>query len=186
MIEILGYQKLHETEIGFEPDKTVTEFIACVNKVNRTFEHLRCRSCGHLMRTDKESGFNRYNHFSCSNPSCPEYRQSVYLSYCFKCKSGLIDSRDTSKCPHGWYICPSCLACCDDAQYERQAQRYVLSNRPVPGYIKAKLGSGHNDKNKYFCPKCGGALEDILDNHNFPYRKCVKCGSHFSDNSNYK
>ena len=176
MTEILGYKKIHETEIGLEPDKAISEFIGCVNKVNKKFGHLRCRSCGHLMHTDKGSGFNRYNYFSCSNPSCPEYHNSVYLNFCFKCKSGLIDSRETSKCPHGWYICPSCLACCDDAQYERQAQRYVLSNLPVPGYIKARLGTGHNDKNQYFCPKCGGAIEDILDDRNFLCKKCSQCG----------
>lgn len=176
MIEILGFRKLQETEIGLEPDKAISEFIACANKVNKKFEHLRCRCCGHLMYTDKESGFNRYNYFSCSNPSCPEYHHSVYLNYCFKCKSGLIDSRDTSKCPHGWYICPACLACCDDAQYERQAQRYVLSNRPIPGYIRAKLGTGHNDKNKYFCPQCGGAIEDVIDDRHFPRKVCSQCG----------
>lgn len=106
------------------------------------FMHLKCRSCGHMMFTDKSSGFNRYNYYACANPTCPELYNVVYLNYCFKCKKGLIDSRDTKRCPNGWYICPTCLACCDDEQYERLAQRYILAKRPVPLRIQEKKDMG--------------------------------------------
>ena len=68
-------------------------------------------------------------------------------------------------CPNGWYICPTCLACCDDMQSERLAQRYILSNRLVPNGIKKTLGLGHNNKGDYFCPNCGTHLEIIQDEH---------------------
>ena len=50
------------------------------------------------------------------------------------------------------------LACCDNEQYERQAQRYILTQRPVPTRIEEKRGHGHNDKDEYFCPQCGNPI----------------------------
>ena len=175
LIEIIGYPKLRETEAGYEPLPEVIQFIAVTNKAMQKFRRLKCRECGHLMFTDRSSGFNRNNYYACANPNCTEYHQPVYLSYCFKCKKGLIDSRDSAKCPNGWYICPTCLACCDDAQYERQAQRYVLNNRPIPPRVQEKLGQGHNDKGIYYCPKCGTMIELYEDDHGERHRGCPQC-----------
>lgn len=159
MVEIMGFPKLRKTEAGYEPDETIVEFIACVNRVMKKFRRLKCRACGHLMYTYRFSTFNRHNHYSCINPTCSEYNHPVYLSYCYKCKTGLIDSRDSAKCPNGWYICPTCLSCCDDGLYDRQAQRYTLQNQPVPYGIQSKLGQGHNDKGIFFCPTCGTQVQ---------------------------
>ena len=150
LVEIIGYPKLHKKDAGYEPDDAVRTFIAIVNKVMQKFKRLKCRGCGHLMFANKSRGFNRYNYFSCVNPLCPEHGKSIYLNYCFKCKRGLIDSRDTKRCPNNWYICPDCLACCDDSMYARQVQLYILANKPVPDKLNAMLGQGHNDKNIFF------------------------------------
>ena len=183
LIEIIGYPKLHLTEGGYEPDPIVTEFIAVANRVIKKFKRLKCRSCGHLMYTDWSSGYNRYNYYSCINPTCAEYGIPVYLSYCFKCKKGLIDSRDSKQCPNGWYICPTCHSCCDDAQYERQAQRYIVSQRPVPDRIKKMLGKGHNDKGIFFCHKCGTELQQVPDRES-GVLGCPTC--HIVYDENYK
>lgn len=175
LIEIIGYPKLHRTEAGHEPDEVVRNFIAVTNKALQMFKRIRCRCCGHLMFSNGSSGYNRFNHYSCINPNCQARGNDVYLSYCFKCKKGLIDSRDTKKCPNGWYICPTCLACCDDSQYERQAQRYILSGRPVPDRISRMLGHGHNDKEVYFCPSCGSAIQTITDEHGETFKGCPSC-----------
>lgn len=183
MVEIIGFPKLHMTPGGYEPDNVVKVFIAVANKAIQKFKRLKCRGCGHLMFTDKSSGFNRHNYYSCINPNCPEARIPVYLNYCYKCKKGLIDSRDTKRCPNGWYICPTCLACCDDEQYERQAQRYRISNRPVPGRIARMLGHGHNDKGEYFCPDCGDPIEFVMDErYGVERRGCPRCHKFFADN----
>ena len=68
------------------------------------FRRMKCRACGHMMFTERTSGFNRYNYYECVNPTCSEVRIPVYLNFCFKCKKGLIDSRDTKQCPNGWYM----------------------------------------------------------------------------------
>ena len=179
--EIMGLPMLHKTEGGNEPEKSVWQFIAVVNKVMQKFKRLKCRSCGHLMFTDKSSGFNRNNYYACANPTCSEVSKAVYLNFCFKCKKGLIDSRDTKQCPNGWYICPTCFSCCDDEQYERQAQRYILTHRPIPLKIQEKRGHGHNDKGEYFCPQCGGAIVDIEDEHGYIHRMCQDCDTSYDE-----
>lgn len=180
MTEILGYPMLHKTEGGYEPEQAVWQFIAIANKVMQKFKHLKCRSCGHMLFTDKSSGFNRYNYYTCINPTCPERGKVIYLNFCFNCKIGLIDSRDTKKCPNDWYICPRCLSCCNDEQYERQAQRYILIKKPIPVRIQEKLGHGHNNKNKYFCPNCGGEIIEIENEHGNISKMCKDCGCNFT------
>lgn len=179
VIEILGYPKLQMTKAGLEPDGMISRFVGMVNLAHAKFRRLKCRSCGHLIFTDKNSSFNRHNYYSCVNPSCKEFRHSIYLNYCYKCKKGLIDSRDSKQCPNGWYICPRCLSCCDDEQYERLAQRYVLSRQPVPNRILQKKGQGHNDKDIFFCSDCGVELTKIMDESQSEVIWCVQCKKGF-------
>ena len=179
LTEIIGYPKIHITPAGNEPDPMVRSFIAITNKVVQKFRRLKCRSCGHLLFVDRGGSYNRYNNYSCVNPICLEYQKRVYLNFCYKCKSGLIDSRDSAKCPNGWYICPSCLSCCDDAQYDRQSQLYILSKTDVPERIQRMLGRGHNDKGLFFCPRCGTGIEVIDDGGEKYSKPCPKCGSEF-------
>lgn len=175
LMEIIGYSKLKETEAGLEPESSIRIFIACVNRVMKKFNRLKCRSCGHLMYADRSSGYNRYNYFSCVNSTCSEYKRPIYLNYCYKCKTSLIDSRDSTRCPNGWYICPSCLSCCDNSQYERLAQRFILDKKQIPLSINEKQGKGHNDKGTYFCFKCGEEVIYTTDEHGFNHRICQKC-----------
>lgn len=175
LTEILGFPKLHRTVAGYEPDSSVSQFVAIANKAMKKFERLKCRACGHMLFSERIAAFNRYNHYKCMNPICADIGSSVYLNYCYKCKKGLIDSRDTKQCPNYWYICPDCLACCDDDLYERLAQRYILENQPVPKRIDRKRGQGHNDKGLYYCPKCGGPIMEISDESGNNFRECPVC-----------
>lgn len=176
MAEIIGFPKLRQVESCFEPDGIISLFIVVANKAMKKFMRLKCRACGHLMYPVKRDVFDRSNYYACINPTCPEYGKDVYLNYCYKCKRGLIDSRDTKQCPNGWFICPTCLSCCDDDQYERLAQRYVISHLPIPYRIQSKLGGGHNNKGFYFCPKCGSELDVASDGANRISAYCKSCG----------
>ena len=180
LIEIIGYKKIHSTIAGNEPDESVRQFIAVSNKALKKFRRLKCRSCGHLLFADRGIYFQRNNHYACANPSCSEYHISVYLNYCYKCKTGLIDSRDSEQCPNGWYICPDCLSCCDDELYERQAQRYIIDHRQVPKYIQEKRGKGHNNKDIHFCPKCGTKIVLFQDDHGDYHHGCPKCRQQYN------
>lgn len=164
--EILGYNLLQEVEAGYEPLPIVREFIAIANRVVRTFKQLKCRECGHLLFTVRNrEGFNRHNYYCCLNRNCSQVTTPIYINSCFKCKKGMIDSRDSVKCPNGWYICPTCFSCCDNEIIERQIQRYVIENRVVPRRWAEMAGRGHEDSNLTFCPKCGTLLENGHDNH---------------------
>lgn len=173
LLEIIGYTKIHKIDAGYEPDNTVRSFIAILNRARQKFEHLKCSECGHLMFPSKTKGYNVYNRYSCINPQCSEFHKEVYLNFCYKCKTGFIDSRDTKQCPNGWYICPDCLGCCDDEQYEWMQQRYLSDNKPVPSYIRQKIGFGHNNKGIYFCPKCGNRLNSMKKDKKILY--CEIC-----------
>lgn len=179
LAEIIGFPKLHQVECGYEPDGIISLFIVVANKAMKKFSRLKCRTCGHLMYPVKRDNFDRNNYYSCINPTCSEYEKAIYLNYCYRCKKGLIDSRDTKQCPNGWYICPTCLSCCDDKQYERLAQRYVISHLPIPNRIQSKLGKGHNDKGSYFCPICGSKLDITYDNSNCFSAYCKLCNKTF-------
>ncbi|MCM1312283.1 MAG: hypothetical protein NC206_03680 [Bacteroides sp.] len=174
LVEIIGYPKLHDTEAGLEPDVIVRSFIAIVNKVMRKFSRLRCRACGHLLSTYKAGKFNKFNFYSCINSTCTEFMRPIYLNYCYSCRKGLIDSRDSKQCPNGWYICPTCNACCNDSQFERIAQRYTIQHSFIPEYIKSKIKCGHNDKGIYYCDKCGTKLERS-DLHEKTKLRCPTC-----------
>ena len=163
--EILGYPQITETSGGNEASELIRGFIGMVNKASSLFKRVRCRECSHILFPIGGSNFNRYNNFECRVLTCGERGKRVYLSQCHHCKKGLIDSRDSARCPNGWHICPTCLSCCDDAVYERMASKYLLRRLPVPSRISEKLGHGHNDKKEYFCPKCGGRIEIIHDEH---------------------
>lgn len=178
--EIIGFPKLHQVECGYEPDGIISLFIVVANKAMKKFSRLKCRVCGHLMYPVKREKFDRNNYYSCINPTCLEHGKAVYLNYCYRCKKGLIDSRDTKQCPNGWYICPTCLSCCDDNQYERLAQRYVLSHLPIPNRIQSKLGKGHNDKSRYFCPFCGSELYLKNDSIHAFSAYCESCDRNFN------
>lgn len=177
ILEICGFPLLKETAAGFEANTVIRNIIAIVNKVKNFFEKLKCKVCGHLIWSKHSSSFNNYNRFICINNLCSEYYKEVYLSYCNKCKKGLIDSRDSAQCPNGWRICPSCYGCCNDETIEAVVQRYIVSHRSLPPRIEKQRGYGHNDKGIYFCPKCGGKVIDILDKErNDIIYQCENCG----------
>lgn len=186
MLEILGYSQIIRTSGGNEASELIRDFIGMVNKAASLFRRVRCRECNHLLFPIGGSQFNRYNIFECHVPNCSQRGVRVYLSQCHHCKSGLIDSRDSARCPNGWHICPKCLSCCDDAVYECMAGKYIVRHNPVPPRISDKLGHGHNDKNLYFCPKCGGEVKTVVDEHTDRVAKIWQnCRSVYQDIPNH-
>lgn len=98
--------------------------------------------------------------FYCLNNECAQYKKEIYQSQCNTCKRGLIDSRDSQRCENNWVICPDCLSCCNDNLFQAIYNNH-LRNGFVPKQIKDNLGKGHNNKNVFFCPKCGTQLDKI-------------------------
>lgn len=157
LLEIIGYQILDKTDAGYIPIHTYSTFVGQINKAIRFFKRLKCTQCGHILFpvVKNPNKPNLYRNFKCMNPFCSEYNKEIYLNYCFQCKSGIIDSRETKQCPNGYYICPTCKSCCSNEVFDRNVQRYKLLGRPIPAKMAAQQGTGHKDNNMYFCPKCG-------------------------------
>lgn len=179
IMEILGYPQVYKTSGGNETSELIRGFIAMVNNSSSLFSRAICRECSHILFPIGSSNFNRYNNFECRVPYCENRYKRIYLSNCHKCKTGLIDSRETAKCPNGWYICPKCLSCCDDEIYEKMARKYVLRGEAIPTRISDKLKHGHNDRDKHFCPKCGKDVIAKTKNNNIDRIEhiCESCGT---------
>lgn len=156
LLDILGYNVLKEEDAGCIPCDDYVQFTYQINRAVRFAKLFVCRECGHILFPQKTGDYNRY---VCLYGSCGQYGKKVYLSYCHGCKTGLIDSRDTRKCPNGLYICPVCGKCCSNDFYEMMADRYRRLYRRVPSFITEKLGAGHFDLGMQYCYKCG-ALKD--------------------------
>lgn len=158
--EIAGFPMLIKKGTLYGAKDVVRQFIGMVNKAFRKFAQLKCRDCGHLLfAVENRTSFDSHNYFSCHNPHCRQYKRSVYINFCFHCKSGLIDSRDATQCPNGRFICPKCLSCCDDQQYERQVQRYEIEHQNIPVWLQNRRGKGHNNKKQFYCAKCGTMIK---------------------------
>ena len=180
LVEIIGYSKIHPSEAGNEADDVVRQLVGVSIKVIQKFKRLKCRGCGHMMFTSRRhETFNRHNFFACANPNCSEYNKEVYLNHCFKCKKGLIDSRDHKKCPNGWHICPTCLSCCDNRLFERLAQRYIVDNKAVPTKLQSLRGHGHDDLGMKYCPKCGTLIEGYTDGRGEQHFGCPICHDNY-------
>ena len=173
LLEILGYDILDETDAGFISNQTYNQFVNHINKAVRFYNRLICRECGHILFPATDYGHSKYK---CLSPFCKEYNREVYLNNCHVCKKGLIDSRDTKKCPNDLYICPDCGSCCSNTFFESMAARYRLVGRTIPMYLSSKIGQGHADQHMIFCHKCGTRKVDVRedDNHRLVGR-CPQC-----------
>ena len=141
------------------------KFVGTINRFIRLCDHLKCRSCEHVLFPVESSyyAFYRVTRFWCENGGCDKHHEEVYLHHCLNgvCKN-IIDSRDTHQCPNGWWICTNreCGCCCSNATFERR--RSNLGG--VGGYVGSTLEEqvaqekGHLERHMAFCYKCGGEM----------------------------
>lgn len=172
ILEIIGYNVLEETEAGFIPNQVYNQFVTQINKAIRFYKRLTCRECGHILFPAQPRGHTR---FKCQLPACSEYNKEVYLNYCYDCKKGIIDSRDTKQCPNGLYICPTCNSCCSNKFFESMALKYQRQGKHIPAFISRNAGKGHKELNMFFCPQCGTQKTDYVDRSGNHELRCLTC-----------
>ena len=152
-------------------------FSSIINRANTIIEHLYCRECGEMLEPVNVSNYYTHlvTHFHCTNKSCGKYHEKIYISKCFNWKcNGVIDDRDTKKCPNEWNICPECGSCCSN----RIAQQRIDNCREVgiptnPYFIDfVKNMRGHLEKREFYCWKCGTLTIPIGDDK----FECPVCG----------
>jgi hypothetical protein len=141
-------------------------YLSMINKVNRFLEHLKCRTCKHVLYPSKQSNYAFYgvNHFHCQNEHCEEKGREIYLTHCLngKCDS-TIDSRDCVRCvPEGydqkscgWYVCNDCHACCSSEKL--WGRKYVAEE--VNKIVYTCHSQGHKDQGIISCNKCGHSMD---------------------------
>lgn len=145
--------------------------LSVVNRVNRFLEHLKCKSCGNILRPNGKSnyGFHRTSMFSCTNKECEKPDVDVYLSHCLngKCED-VIDSRTSVKCKPsslenpdncGWYICNNCFACCSNEKLAARKNTLESFGQEYKCHTK-----GHKDLGIICCTKCGSETKKVVAN----------------------
>lgn len=171
MLNILGYNIIEDKGCGFIADGEYNKFVDTILKAQKVVDKLQCKECGHILfpvKRSKGNDSNEYTYYHCENTQCKEYHHEIYINHCFNCKDGIIDSRESKRCPNGLCVCPDCLTCCSNDFFERMANKYLSSNRPVPQWINNRLRKGHKDLNILFCPKCGTEFNDT-------HTECPSC-----------
>ena len=152
-------------------------FSSIINRANSIIEHLYCRECGEMLEPVQVSNYYTHlvTHFHCTNASCGKCHEKIYISKCFNWKcNGVIDDRDTQKCPNGWNICPECGSCCSN----RIAQQRIdnckeVGIRPNPYFIDFINNTrGHLEKRLFYCWKCGKLTTQVGDS----IFECPNCG----------
>ncbi len=152
-------------------------FSSIINRANTIIEHLYCRECGEMLEPVQISNYYTHlvTHFHCTNASCGKYHERIYISKCFNWKChGVIDDRDTKKCPNGWNICPECGSCCSNrVAQQRIDNRIEVGIAPAPYLIDfINNNRGHLEKREFYCCKCGGIMKESADK----VFECSLCG----------
>lgn len=157
-------------------------YMATANRFEELLDHLECRGCNQYMHPVDDSAYAHYRvtHFHCVNDECTEFGQEVYLQHCLNpACSWVIDSRDTTQCPNGWWICrnPECGACCSTEKMEQRLNYLRKVGRPIPGSLKrfVKREKGHVERAEHYCYSCGKQMP-WLQNIDPNLFRCEKCG----------
>lgn len=187
LLQITGFEVIEETTAGIIPCEEYNQFVTQLRRAEKLWDRLTCTECGHvLFPIEHNSAMGIYSLFACNNPGyCSTSGKRIYLSFCYNCKTGIIDDRIGARCSNGLVICPTCLHCCSNSLFDKSAQRYLSSNRDIPPKIQKCLGKGHqgHGKNIYFCPDCGQQLTYIEDQERPDYSGniCPSCHKNFGN-----
>ena len=152
-------------------------FSSIINRANTIIEHLYCRECGEMLEPVQVSNYYTHlvTHFHCTNATCGKYHEKIYISKCFNWKChGVIDDRDTQKCPNGWNICPECGSCCSNRIAQQRIENCKEVGIPPNPYFIDFINNfrGHLEKREFYCWKCGNLTTHIGDS----VYECSTCG----------
>ena len=167
--EILGFNTDETNKMGDFISKGIYyQFVSLINRFNRLLDKLYCRDCNHILYPVETSHFAAYTvvRFHCTNKNCSN-NDEVYLNHCLNGKcNNIIDSRDSTKCDNGLFICDSCGSCCSHEMLKRR----LTNLESTGGYIHDNLRKcvteklGHLERGEYFCYKCQAKMTETSPN----------------------
>ena len=170
LMSILGIRLTEQSSSGLYPVESYQRFVDQVKKVNRMSSHLQCKNCGHILFPVELRNRGFYKYYKCHNPHCNSINDPIYLNFCNNCKTGIIDERESKRCPNGLFICRMCLSCCSNQMFQIMADKANAEKGSIPLRIQRLMGHGHFDEGTFYCPDCGKTLT--------PQRYCENCGFH--------
>lgn len=183
---ILGYDLGEVDSVGGHIEKgKYYKFISTINWFNLLSERLCCKECQHVLHPIEPSYFARHFvvNFRCENSQCTEHGKKIYLNQCLNGKrKGIVDSRQSKKCPNGMYVCSdkNCGCCCSHKKFEERLERLQIAdnadtpaNQRVIADLRFKIENrlGHLERAMHYCFHCG-SLMDEMPNDVF---KCPNC-----------
>lgn len=150
-------------------DHRMSFFYGKLNWFNNYLEHLFCHECGTMLDPDSETAYrnaHRSTYFRCPNQECHEHTEVIYLNHCFKTGcNGIIDSRESTKCPNGFVICQKCGVCCSYQQFVRKSPTGALWGNRASQLLIDNNNLLHLERKEFYCPKCGVKLQTAKLKH---------------------
>jgi len=186
MLRILNYRfdEKKRADDDKRPTEVISEgeyfnFVHLLNRFNEILDHLHCRECEQIIYPVEAGNFGYYrvSHFHCTNELCAECGKEVYLHHCLngKCRS-VIDSRDTTECPEGWWICTNerCGCCCSHEINKERLENLQRTGGYVPQSLKEAVDSktGHLERALHYCYRCGQEMNE----YELEKFRCKSCG----------
>jgi cold shock CspA family protein len=176
---ILGFDLSSGSRVGDVTERgNYHQFIGLINRFRILLDRLYCRECDHILHPVEDSNFAHYRvvRFHCRNNDCTQQHRGVYLHHCFNRKcDAIIDSRDSKKCPNGWYICANneCGCCCAHVKNVKRKENLEKVEQHVPSKLEYDIEHlvGHNERADHFCYLCSKQMEEIA-NEVFVCRPC--------------
>ena len=161
-------------------------FSSIINRANSIIEHLYCRECEDMLEPVDLANFHTHlvTKFQCTNPNCGQYHTPIYISKCFNWKcNGVIDERDTKKCPNGWNICQECGSCCSNrVAIQRISNCEEIGIKPNSYFVDfLDNRRGHLEKREFYCYNCGRITQEVIGNSKETHR-CSECGVSYNRN----
>ncbi len=162
------------------------KFVSLIDRFNMLLSRLYCHECGELLYpTNSTYAYYSVTRFHCENENCSQYDEDIYLNHCLNshCKS-IIDSRESSTCTNGLYICPKCGTCCSNVMFNGQIERLKKAGGYISQDLKEKTENklGHLEKKEYFCYHCGepikAEIRTLTERFGMLDTDCSKCHKH--------
>ena len=179
-LSILGFNLDDGNRVGDYIEKgKYYQFISTINRFNRLLEKMYCSKCNDILFPIEDSHFSHYRvvRFHCENTECSEHHVEVYLHHCLNGKcNGIIDSRQSKKCPNGLFICSNekCGCCCSHNMMERRLQNLETTGGYIHENLKYAVNRklGHLERAEHFCYNCGNSMDETSPD----IFNCDKCG----------
>lgn len=179
LVNIMGFNLAEHSKDGNFIYKIglYTRFVEILNKFDIFLKHIYCHDCGNILYPSETSNYHGSlaTTYVCKNEDCPSNEKEIYLNNCLNGQcNNIIDSRESKKCPNGWYICKECGSCCSTIAMDNRIKKLNKVGGKISDHLRKFIfeKKGHLEKAEYCCYNCGQFMIEVSNN----LYKCNDCG----------